>query len=124
MVCHSESTRQICFRSPGTEVIKKGRNVFPFSFQIPDRCVFLIFVHFHVYTLGALQIIFCCRPVQKTSIYLYIHHWQNHSQVKSRVKAVDEVDQEGQSSLYICIQAGHGYSRADGKTNKINTIVI
>lgn len=28
--------------------------MFPFSFQIPDRCTLLTFVHFHIHTLGAL----------------------------------------------------------------------
>lgn len=28
---------------PGTEVVGKGRHIFPFSFQIPDRYVFLFF---------------------------------------------------------------------------------
>lgn len=55
----------LCFGSPGTEVIKKGRNVFPFSFQIPDRCAYLIFVHFHISTPGALQFIFCCCPLYR-----------------------------------------------------------
>lgn len=57
LCCRSGSTRQTIsafFQLPGTEVIKKGRNVFPFSFQIPDRCTLLVLCPSLIHTLGAL----------------------------------------------------------------------
>lgn len=43
---------------PGTEVVGKGRNVFPFSFQIPDRyVVYSLFLD----CLVLVTNISCCR---------------------------------------------------------------
>lgn len=38
-LCHQRRSVLITDSPPGTEVIGKGRHVFPFSFQIPDRYV-------------------------------------------------------------------------------------
>lgn len=102
--------------SPGTEVINKGRHVFPFSFQIPDRCLFLILFLSVLCSVFFLFIPHRCLW-QKSPVNLQILHWQSSSQVEGRAEAVNETDQKDQNPLHICVQTGHGHSRTDGEKN-------
>lgn len=96
---------------PGTEVVGKGRNIFPFSFQIPDRYVFFFFP---LDFLVPSTYVFCCSP-QENPIDLYGLHRKSCSQAESGAKTVDEADKKGQNSLYICLQTIHGDSGIDGE---------
>lgn len=43
---------------PGTEVVGKGRHVFPFSFKIPDRCVFFNYLLFFFSSITFILLFF------------------------------------------------------------------
>lgn len=96
---------------PGTEVIGKGRHVFPFSFQIPVR--YVVYSPFLDYLV--LVTTTCCHSSQKNPINFQSLHRKSCSQAESGTKAVDEADKNGQNSLYICVQTKLGSTGTDGE---------